>query len=49
MFYAEEVGLDRVLQRIREFAANPHGDPAFWKPAALLERLAESGGRFTIG
>jgi 3-hydroxyacyl-CoA dehydrogenase len=43
MFYADQVGLDRVLQRVREFACNPHGDPTFWTPAPLLERLAESG------
>ena len=24
-----------------------HGDPGFWTPAPLLERLAESGGKFT--
>ena len=46
MFYADQVGLDRVLRRVREFARNPHGDPAFWMPAPLLERLAESGGSF---
>jgi 3-hydroxyacyl-CoA dehydrogenase len=43
MFYAEQVGLDQVLRRVREFACNPHGDPAFWSPAPLLERLAEAG------
>jgi 3-hydroxyacyl-CoA dehydrogenase len=43
MFYADQVGLDQVVQRVREFARNPHGDPAFWTPAPLLERLAESG------
>ena len=46
MFHAEQVGLDQMLRRVREFARNPHGDPAFWTPAPLLERLAESGGRF---
>jgi 3-hydroxyacyl-CoA dehydrogenase len=46
MFYADQVGLDQVLLRVREFAGNPHGDPSFWTPAALLERLAEAGGRF---
>jgi 3-hydroxyacyl-CoA dehydrogenase len=45
MFYADQVGLDRVLQRLREFGRNPHGDPAFWTPAPLLVRLAESGRR----
>jgi 3-hydroxyacyl-CoA dehydrogenase len=43
MFHAEQAGLERVLRRVREFACNPHGDPAFWTPAPLLERLAESG------
>ncbi|MGI9040352.1 MAG: 3-hydroxyacyl-CoA dehydrogenase NAD-binding domain-containing protein [Gemmatimonadales bacterium] len=46
MFYADQVGLDRVLRRVREFARNPHGDPAFWTPAPLLKRLAEAGERF---
>jgi 3-hydroxyacyl-CoA dehydrogenase len=49
MFHAEQVGLDRVVRRIREFARNPHGDPGFWRPAPLLERLAGSGGRFGEG
>jgi 3-hydroxyacyl-CoA dehydrogenase len=47
MFYADSLGLDRVLERVREFARNPHGDPAFWTPAPLLDRLAASGGRFS--
>jgi 3-hydroxyacyl-CoA dehydrogenase len=46
MFQADQVGLDRVLGRVREFARNPHGDPAAWKPAPLLERLTEAGGTF---
>jgi 3-hydroxyacyl-CoA dehydrogenase len=46
MFFAEQVGLDSVLRRVQEFARNPHGDPAFWAPAPLLERLATSGERF---
>jgi 3-hydroxyacyl-CoA dehydrogenase len=46
MFYADQLGLDQVLGRVREFARNPHGDPAFWMSAPLLERLAESRGRF---
>jgi 3-hydroxyacyl-CoA dehydrogenase len=45
MFHADQVGLGQVLRRVREFARNPHGDPAFWTPAPLLKRLAESGGR----
>jgi 3-hydroxyacyl-CoA dehydrogenase len=46
MFYADQVGSDQVLRRVREFARNPHGDPAFWTPAPLLERLAKSGSSF---
>ena len=46
MFYAEQRGLRHVLQRVREFARNPHGDPGFWAPATALERASETG-RFT--
>jgi 3-hydroxyacyl-CoA dehydrogenase len=49
MFYADQVGLDQVLRRMREFARNPHGDPAFWTPAPLLERLAKSGSSWERG
>jgi 3-hydroxyacyl-CoA dehydrogenase len=31
---------------MRDFAANPHADPAFWTPAPLLARLAGSGRSF---
>jgi 3-hydroxyacyl-CoA dehydrogenase len=43
MFYADQVGLDTVYRRVCEFA---EADPASWKPAPLLKRLAESGGTF---
>jgi 3-hydroxyacyl-CoA dehydrogenase len=43
MFYAEAQGLYTVVRRMREFARNPHGDPAFWAPAPLLVRAALSG------
>jgi 3-hydroxyacyl-CoA dehydrogenase len=46
MFFADQMGLDRVLVRVREFGRNAHGDPGFWTPAPLLVRLAESGGSF---
>ncbi len=46
MFYADQVGAGSVLRRVREFARDPHGDPAFWTPAPLLERLAKSGATF---
>jgi hypothetical protein len=31
---------------MREFAANDHADPAAWKPAKLLARLAAAGRTF---
>jgi len=43
MFYADHIGLEQVYRRVCEFAAQ---DPASWKPAPLLQRLAASGGRF---
>lgn len=46
MFYADQVGLPTVEQRIRAFAGIAHGDPGFWTPAPLLARLAASGGAF---
>jgi len=46
MFYADTVGLYNVARSMRRFAANPHGDPAFWKPAARLARLAAEGKTF---
>ena len=49
MYHADRVGLDRVLRRVQEFARNPHGDPGFWTPAPLLERLSASGGTFGEG
>jgi 3-hydroxyacyl-CoA dehydrogenase len=43
MFYADRVGLDRVLDRVRAF----HRDIGErWTPAPLLERLAASGRTF---
>ena len=47
MFHADLIGLNAVRQRILDFARNPHGDPAFWTPAPLLDRLADAGGKFT--
>ncbi|MDB5745307.1 MAG: 3-hydroxyacyl-CoA dehydrogenase, partial [Massilia sp.] len=38
MLYADTVGLAKVLEAIRGFAAGRHGDA--WTPAPLLERLA---------
>jgi 3-hydroxyacyl-CoA dehydrogenase len=46
MLYADEVGLRNVVDRMKRFAANPHGDPDFWKPAPLLAKLAGEGKSF---
>ena len=46
MHYADEVGLYNVARAMRRLARNPHGDPAFWKPAPLVEKLAAEGGTF---
>ncbi|WP_339666734.1 3-hydroxyacyl-CoA dehydrogenase NAD-binding domain-containing protein [uncultured Pseudomonas sp.] len=43
MFYADAVGLDVVYAKICEFHEQ-HG--AWWKPAALLEKLAKEGRKF---
>ena len=43
MFYADQMGLDKVLERLRALQAE-HGD--FWKPAALIEKLAADGATF---
>ena len=44
MYYAEQVGLDRVVARMREFARTSKGDPEFWRPAPLLETGRLAGG-----
>jgi 3-hydroxyacyl-CoA dehydrogenase len=46
LFHADTVGLPDVVESMAKFAANSHGDPAFWKPAPLLARLAEEGKGF---
>ena len=46
MCYADTQGLYNVVRAMRSFARNPHDDAAFWKPAPLLERLANNGGKF---
>jgi 3-hydroxyacyl-CoA dehydrogenase len=46
MFYADTVGLYNVARTMRRFAANPHGDPGFWRPAPLLEKLVAEGKPF---
>jgi 3-hydroxyacyl-CoA dehydrogenase len=46
MCYADEVGVYSVARRMHELARNPYGDPKFWTPAPLIERLARQGGAF---
>jgi 3-hydroxyacyl-CoA dehydrogenase len=43
MFYADTVGLDKVLLRVNEYRAR-FGD--YWEPAPLLERLVAEGRGF---
>ncbi|MGC9236833.1 MAG: 3-hydroxyacyl-CoA dehydrogenase NAD-binding domain-containing protein [Thiomonas sp.] len=49
MRYADEVGLFMVARRMRQFAAQPGGDAAFWQPAPLLAELAAQGKTFNAG
>jgi 3-hydroxyacyl-CoA dehydrogenase len=44
MFYADTIGLDRVLAACRSFARQRHGWA--WQPAPLLVELAGRGGSF---
>lgn len=43
MFHADQVGLDRIYADVCRFEAE---NGAYWKPAPLLQRLAETGGHF---
>ena len=47
MRYADEYGLFNVLQRMKQFAANPQDDASFWQPAPLLSRLVAESKTFT--
>ena len=49
MFHADAVGLFNVLRAMERFGKNPHADPGFWKPAPLLQRLADDGKTFAAG
>jgi len=44
MFYADAVGLPKVLEAIRRYAGGRHGEA--WKPAPLLEQRAAQGRGF---
>jgi 3-hydroxyacyl-CoA dehydrogenase len=47
MFYADQIGLDRVVNQIRRFRERFGAD--FWTPAPLLEELANAGRGFYSG
>jgi 3-hydroxyacyl-CoA dehydrogenase len=47
MNYADTVGLFNVAQSMKRFAANPHDDAEFWKPAPLLAKLVAEGKTFS--
>ncbi|WP_136416962.1 3-hydroxyacyl-CoA dehydrogenase NAD-binding domain-containing protein [Herbaspirillum sp. ST 5-3] len=46
MLYAETIGLTKVVEKMRNFAAQAGGDAVFWKPADSLVRLAQAGESF---
>jgi 3-hydroxyacyl-CoA dehydrogenase len=45
MFYADTVGLPNVVKAMEKYAAGRYGE--MWKPAPLLRKLADEGGKFT--
>ncbi|MEM7058925.1 MAG: 3-hydroxyacyl-CoA dehydrogenase NAD-binding domain-containing protein [Pseudomonadota bacterium] len=45
MFWADTLGLPKVLEKIKAFHAAGYGDDV-WKPAALIERLVAEGKSF---
>jgi 3-hydroxyacyl-CoA dehydrogenase len=46
MLYADMLGLYNVVRSMTRLATNAHADPAFWKPAPLLAKLAAEGKTF---
>jgi 3-hydroxyacyl-CoA dehydrogenase len=46
MLYADRLGLYNVVRSMSRLATNAHADPAFWKPAPLLAKLAAEGKTF---
>jgi 3-hydroxyacyl-CoA dehydrogenase len=44
MFWADSVGLREIRDRMLEFGRRTGSD--FWRPAALLDRLASEGRGF---
>ena len=46
MHYADTVGLPKILARMKEFADRDGDANGYWKPSALLEKLADVGDNF---
>jgi len=44
MFYADSIGLDNVMARLKEFQEQDGDD--FWEPAALIKKLVAEGKGF---
>ena len=44
MFYADTVGLDKVLAKLKEFQVQDNDDS--WQPSPLIERLVAEGKGF---
>ncbi len=47
MLFADMMGLDKVVARMKQFAQNPRDDASFWAPAPNLAQLAAEGKSFT--
>jgi 3-hydroxyacyl-CoA dehydrogenase len=47
MFYADQIGLRKVVRALRHFADLPGVDRDIWMPAPLLLRLAQEGKTFS--
>ncbi|APL96403.1 3-hydroxyacyl-CoA dehydrogenase [Sphingobium indicum] len=46
MFHADSVGLDKVVERMTVFERLQTRDPAFWRPAPLLQHLVSTHSNF---
>jgi len=44
MYYADSIGLDKVMARLMEFLEQDGDD--FWQPAPLIKKLAAEGKGF---
>jgi len=47
MLFADMMGLDKVVAKMAQFAANPLDDAKFWQPAPVLAKLVAEGKTFT--